>query len=89
MTSIVKLSIQCDHDNTGKRSPGSEIAYMYFDKGGVAETDEWQDPFGGSFTDDEETMFQRVAVGAAQSLIVSAGTKWEATLRCRLVATFM
>lgn len=82
---IVKLSIQCDHDSTGKRQPGSEIAYKYTD----ALTKEWQDPFGGYFSEDEQAMFDRVACGTSQSLVISAGTKWEATVRCRLVATLI
>lgn len=84
MTSIVKLSIQCDEDSTGKRKPGEEIAFLY-----PGEDDEWKDPYGGLFSDDEQHMFQRVAVGTSRSLVISAGTKWEATVRCRLVATFI
>lgn len=84
MTSIVKLSIQCDHDSSGRAKPGAEVAYKYTD--GLAK--EWQDPFGGYFTDDEQAMFDRVACGTAQSLVVSAGTKWEHVVHCRLAAKF-
>jgi len=82
MTSIVKISIQCDHDSSGRRKAGSEVAYLY--PGEV----EWRDPFGGYFTEDEQAMFRRVACGTAQSLVISAGTKWEAVVRCRLAAKF-
>lgn len=86
MTSIVKLSIQCDSDSSDRRAPGSEVAYMYIDE---SEAAEWRDPYGGFFTEDEQAMFQRIACGTAQSLVISAGTKWEAVVHCRLVVTFI
>lgn len=85
MASIVKLSIQCDHDDAGRIKPDAVVAYKYTD----AMDKEWQDPFGGYFTDDELAMFDRVACGTAQSLVISAGTKWEHVVHCRLVATFI
>jgi hypothetical protein len=84
MTSIVKLSIQVDRDDSDRIAPGKELAYKYPD-----EDKGWQDPFGGYFTDDEQAMMDRVAVGTAKSFVLSAGTKWERTVWCRLVATFV
>jgi hypothetical protein len=84
MTSIVKLSIVCDHDSTDRVEPGSEVAYMY-----PGEDEEWRDPFGGVFTDAEQEGLQRVACGTGRSVDFSLGTKWERRTWCRLVATFI
>lgn len=83
---IVKLSIQCDSDSNGRIDPGSEVAYVY-----PQETVDgrWRDPFGGYFTDVEQAMFQRVATGAAQTVLLHEDTKWENVVRCRLVAKFV
>lgn len=89
--SVVKLSIVVDRADLNERGyqRGDELAYMVFDAVDNSADAVWKDPHGGQFTEDEQHMLQRIAVGVSRSLTLHAGSPDIVNLHCRLVARFI
>lgn len=81
--SVKKISIVVDADELGRRQLGEELAYRHADG-----SDEWQDPYGGFFTEEEQAQLTAVAEGESNYVDLGEGTKHERSVMCRAIVKF-